>query len=83
LHILIVLVLPVRWSAIRGEFQKQLERRLQKELENAYGSIPLDVAEELRQERRQVEQLLGENREIAAWLSQREQAASIAGLYGK
>jgi hypothetical protein len=83
LHIFISLVLPVRWQAIRGEFQRQLERRLQKELENAYGSIPSDVAEELRQERRQVEQLLKETREVAAWLGQREQAASIAGLYGK
>jgi hypothetical protein len=83
LQIFITLVLPVRWSAIRGEFQRLLERRLQKELENAYGSIPSDVAEALREERRQVEGLLKETREIAAWLGQREQAASIAGLYGK
>jgi hypothetical protein len=83
LHVFIALLLPLRWSAIRGEFQKQLERRLLGELQSAYNSIPADVAEALRQERQQVEQLLGETREIAAWLDQRQQAASIAGLYGK
>jgi hypothetical protein len=34
-------------------------------------------------ERRQVEQFLGEIREVSGWLEKREQAASIAGLYGK
>jgi energy-coupling factor transporter ATP-binding protein EcfA2 len=83
LHILIAALLPLRWPAIRGEFRRQLERRLQAELKAAYATVPADVAEELRQERRQVEQLLGEVRDIAAWLERREQAASIAGLYGK
>jgi hypothetical protein len=82
LHVLITLVLPLRWPAIRGEFQRQLERRLQSDLEGAYAAIPADVAEALRLERRQVEQLLGETREVAVWLQRREQAASIAGLYG-
>ncbi len=83
LHVLIALVLPLRWPTIRGEFQRLLERRLRSELQSAYATIPADVAEMLRQERRQVEQLLGETREVAVWLEQREQAASIAGLYGK
>ncbi len=82
-HILIVLLLPVRWPAIRGEFQRRLEQRVRSELDHAYASIPAEVAEALRLERRQVEQLLGETREVAVWLEQREQAASIAGLYGK
>jgi hypothetical protein len=30
-----------------------------------------------------VEQLLSETREVAAWLERRQQAASIAGLYGR
>ena len=82
LHILIVLLLPLRWPAIRGEFHRQLEGRLQTELASAYAPIPGDVAEALNGERRQVQQFLGEVREVAAWLGQREQAASIAGLYG-
>jgi hypothetical protein len=83
LHIFIALLLPLRWSAIRGEFQKQLEHRLLSELQGAYASIPADVAEALRKERLQVEQLLAEVHEITTWLDQRQQAASIAGLYGR
>src|SRR5262249_22791338 len=55
LHVLIVLLLPLRWPAIRGEFRRRLERRLREELERVYAVIPGDVAEALRQERRQVE----------------------------
>jgi hypothetical protein len=82
LHIVIALVMPLRWPAMRGEFHRHLQRRLQTELENAYASIPADMAEILRKERRRVEQLAKQTREVAAWLAQREQAASIAGLYG-
>src|SRR5262249_52354722 len=57
LHILIILLLPIRWPAIRGEFRRQLERRLQSDLEAAYASIPEDVAGELRDERKRIEQL--------------------------
>jgi len=83
LHVLIALLLPLRWLAIRGEFQRQLERRLAMELEQVYANVPSDVAEKLKSERHEVEQLLGEVREVAGWLQQREQAVSIAGLYGK
>jgi hypothetical protein len=83
LHLLIMLLLPLRWPAIRGEFQRRLERSVLSQLEGAYTLIPGDVAEALRLEHRQVEQLLGETREVANWLGQREQAASISGLYEK
>jgi hypothetical protein len=83
LHVLIALLLPLRWLAIRSEFQRQLERRLCAELEFVYANLPGDVAEKLKSERHEVEQLLGEVREVAGWLQQREQAVSIAGLYGK
>jgi hypothetical protein len=82
LHVLISLLLPLRWEAIRGEFRKRLERRLQAELENVYAPVPGDVAESLRQERDRVERLQGETHEVAEWLAQREQAASITHLYG-
>jgi hypothetical protein len=81
-HILISLVLPMRWQAIRSEFQRQLGQRLQNDLENAYAAIPSDVASELAEERRQVEKLSAETGEVAGWLEQREQAASVKGLYG-
>jgi hypothetical protein len=83
LHVLIALLLPLRWLAIRGEFQRQLERRLAAELEQVYAGLPGDVAQALSGERHAVEQLLGEVREVAGWLRQREQSAGIAGLYGK
>ena len=56
LHIVIALVLPLRWSAIRDEFHGELERRLRKELAGAYASIPADVAEVMKRERQQIEQ---------------------------
>jgi hypothetical protein len=34
-------------------------------------------------ERRQNENFLKEIHEVASWLAEREQAASVAGLYGK
>jgi len=82
LHLVIALLLPLRWPAIRGQFQRELERRLLKELENAYSPVPGDVTQALLAERKQVQKLLGETREVADWLEQREQAASIGGLYG-
>jgi hypothetical protein len=82
-HLLVVLLLPVRWAAIRGEFQRRLQRRVRTELESVYAAIPAEVAEALLLERRQIEELLRDTREVTAWLEQREQAASIDVLYGK
>ena len=82
LHLLIALLLPLRWAAIRGEFQKQLNQRLRQDLEDTYGPAPLDLADKLLSERRLVEKLVADTREVASWLEQREQSASIAGLYG-
>jgi hypothetical protein len=82
-HMLIVLFLPVRWAAIRGEFQRRLQRRVQRELTSVYVAIPGEVAERLHLERRHIEDLLKNTREVTAWLEQREQAASIDVLYGK
>ena len=83
LHVLIAIFLPLRWLAIRAEFENHLEDRLRLELERGYSEAPQEVAQALLTERRQVEQFLGEIREVTGWLEQREQAASIAGLYGK
>jgi hypothetical protein len=82
LYVIIVLVLPIRWKAIRGTFQRTLAMRLKEELVGAYASIPGELAEALARERRLIDQLIDEVRELADWLRQREQAATIAGLYG-
>jgi hypothetical protein len=83
LHILITLLLPLRWRNIRGEFRRQLEKRLQATLATVYAPLPGDVAEELRQERQRVEALQKETQDVATWLREREQSASIVGLYGR
>jgi hypothetical protein len=82
LHLLISLVLPLRWPAIRGEFRRRLEDRIRQELHTIYEPIPGDVAQMLQDERRQIEKIAAETAEVASWLHQREQSASIAGLYG-
>lgn len=82
LHVLLSIFLPLRWHAIRGTFAGELEKRLLEDLENAYGPLPGEIANRLLEERRKLEQLLGEIRQVTGWLEGREQAAGIAGLYG-
>jgi hypothetical protein len=82
MHLFIAWLLPLRWSAIRGEFQKQLTERLRQELEEVYGPVVTDLAQALLKERKQIEELTDETREVASWLEQREQSVSVAGLYG-
>jgi len=79
---LITLLLPMRWAAIRGEFQRHLEQRLQKSLGDGYLPIPANVAAALESERKQLEELRGEVDEVSRWLRDREQKANIGGLYG-
>jgi hypothetical protein len=81
-QILIAVLLPMRWSAIRGEFQIQLARRLAADLKETFCTVPVTVAEALAEERKKVGSLQDEVNEVAEWLAQREQAATIAGLYG-
>ncbi|HMF19552.1 MAG TPA: GTPase [Gemmataceae bacterium] len=83
LHVFIAIFLPLRWQAIRSEFEHQLEDRLKDELESAYCKLPGEVAHAMVDEQKQVDKFLGDIREVSGWLSEREQAASIAGLYGK
>src|SRR5579875_755914 len=82
LHLLITLVLRLRWPAIRGEFRRRLEQRILNELESIYAPVPGDVAQALYAERRLIEKICAETAEVASWLHEREQSASISGLYG-
>jgi hypothetical protein len=82
LHILILVVLPLRWARIRGEFQGLLDTRLRAYLIQTYAAIPGNLAEVMLGERQQVERLVQSVREVASWLEQRQQAASITSLYG-
>jgi hypothetical protein len=83
LHVLVAVLLPLRWHAIQGVFQRDLETRLKNELEDGFARIPDDTVEGLREDQRLIEKLQGEIREVTGWLEQREHAANIAGLYGR
>ena len=81
-HILIAVALPVRWASIRGDFLSRLGLRLQSEFEQVFLPIPDAVASAVREERKQVEAIAAETREVADWLREREQAAHVGELYG-
>ncbi len=83
LQLLIYLLLPLRWAAIREQFHDELERRVREELDSVYHKVPIELAEELERERKQVEKLIADTGEVATWLSGREQSANIGGLYGR
>jgi hypothetical protein len=82
LHLLMIVLLPLRWPAIRGEFQRRLIERVRAQMHGAYVTIPADVSRALQDDRRHLEKLADEVAEVARWLRQREQAANIEGLYG-
>jgi hypothetical protein len=81
-HLLILWLLPVRWPTIRGEFHRRLEARLTDELQRVYLPIPGDVAAALQDERKQVDALVADTKQVSEWLAERQQAAHVAELYG-
>jgi hypothetical protein len=82
-HILIAFALPVRWSSIREQFRTRLVGKLHGELTRAFVPIPDDIATAIREEKRQIESLVSETKQIADWVNEREQASHVADLYGK
>jgi len=82
LHVLVILFLPMRWPAIRGEFRRRLEQRLRAELTAEFEPIPAATAEAIQRERRELEKLTRDTQQVANWLEQRQQSANIEGLYG-
>jgi len=83
LHVLILTALPVRWSAIRGEFGKRLDGALNEDFRAAYRPILSDTAAATTQERRDIEQLVEETLTVTTWLNEREQASQVNELYGR
>jgi len=81
-HFLIVLLLPVRWPAIRGEFVRALQARFHAELDRVYLPVPSGVAAALIEERKEVDALIADAKQVSAWLAERQQAAHIGELYG-
>jgi hypothetical protein len=83
LQLLGAMILPVRWAAVRDEFHDQLVQRIESELSAVYAPIPAETAQALLRERARVDELLGEVREVRAWLDARQTAANVGALYGK
>jgi hypothetical protein len=81
-HMLVNWVLPLRWPNIRGEFKRQLGRRIGDSLTAAYAPLAGEVNARLAAERRQIEELLAEAGEVGGFLDRQQQAAHIDGLYG-
>ncbi len=82
LQILIAIVLPLRWAAVRGGFYKQLIERLHREMMNVYADIPEEIARQMLAEREHIDHLSAAVADVQKWLDERQSAASIAGLYG-
>lgn len=82
-QLLILLLLPVRWPAIRDRFRDKLNDRLDAELKRSYLPVPDEIAASLREERKQIDQLVAETKQVSAWLAERQHAAQVGELYGR
>ncbi len=83
MQVVISIALPVKWAAIRGEFQSRLERKLREEFGRVFLPIPNEIATAVKEERVQAEKLASETKQVADWLSEREHAAHVGELYGR
>lgn len=81
-HLLVNWVLPLRWPTIRGEFKRQLGRRIADSLTAAYAPVPGEVNARLAAERREIDTLQREAEEVREYLERHQQEAHIEGLYG-
>jgi len=82
LHVVVSIVMPLRWQSIRASFEGVLRRRIRAELDGAFQAIPAKKSQEFLAERRQVEKILVETSELAKWLLRHEKEARIGALYG-
>ena len=83
LHVIMLLLMPMRWPAIRNDFQRRLAKRTRQELDRVYGVIPDEVARAVAQERKEIDDLTSETNRISAWLGEQERAVSVQSLYGR
>jgi len=83
LYLLIIFLLPIRWPAIRGTFHRRLAERLLEELSAVYLPLPSQIAQAVEAERRRLDELLGDVREVRGWLEGQERASGVGALYGR
>jgi hypothetical protein len=81
-HVLIHLLLPLRWPAIRGQFLRRLATETHDRMAAAYLPAPAQVAAEVAAERTRVEALIRQVQELSNLLAARRQSAGIDAMYG-
>ena len=82
LHVLIALVLPMRWPALRAEFRSELVRRLEGDVIAQYLPLPAELASDLRADRERALEVRKKVAQTTEWLASRERSASVMQLYG-
>ncbi|MFO0938252.1 MAG: GTPase domain-containing protein [Gemmataceae bacterium] len=82
LHVIIGVLLPVRWSGIRSDFRRHLGEGLNREFQSAYASIPRNVALAVASDRQRFDELFAEVRKVENWLVEKEMKANVSKLYG-
>jgi energy-coupling factor transporter ATP-binding protein EcfA2 len=83
LHVLVSVLLPVKWPGIRADFRRHLEAKLLDEFRSVYSPVPGDVAVAVASDRVRGNELLGEVRQVLTWVREKERKANVAELYGK
>lgn len=81
LFVVIQVALPVRWLAIRGAISKRLRLAMKEEMQGAYLALPERLAQQLAEQRRHIEALEGQTKELADWLRRHEDATPVAALF--
>lgn len=81
LHVVTSILMPLGWQALRGKFETALRDRLRSDLETAFNTLPGTITQDLLKERRQVEKIQGDTREVAGWLERHETAAGAERLF--
>lgn len=83
MQLVIALVLPIRWSAVRGDFQRYLHELLSKRLDDAFLAVPADLARELTRERAAIVEIRDAVEQVIALLRQRQQASQVSELFSQ
>src|SRR5262249_24426765 len=81
LHVLTSILMPFSSHALRGAFESALRTRLGADLDTAFNTLPATVAQDLLKERRQIDKIQGDCREVSAWLERQETAAGAERLF--
>jgi hypothetical protein len=81
-HVLIHLLLPLRWPAIRNDFRKHLGVAVGSRLADAYCNLPYQLAQELATERTKTQQLCRQVADLKELMENRRHTTRVDSLYG-